>query len=174
MLKPAIFIDRDGVINKEKNYLHKKEDFEMEDKALLGMKSIDFNKYLVFIISNQSGIGRGYYSQEDFKKFDSWLCGFLKKKGINISKTYYCPHRPEEKCSCRKPKIGLLLKAKQDFNVDLKNSYLIGDKTSDILAGKRAGCKTILVKTGYQGKDKLFSVKADFTADNLLEAINII
>jgi len=180
-MKRAIFLDRDGVINKEKGYVHKIEDFEFEKNALRGLKEIDFNKFLVFLICNQAGIAKGFYSTKDFKKLDSWLRDFLLKKGIKIQKTYFCPHHPEaeikkyrKKCSCRKPEIGLLLRAKREFNLDLKNSFFIGDKTCDILAGKRAGCKTILVKTGYAGEDKLFCVEPDFKAKDLLEAVRLI
>jgi len=180
-LKKSIFLDRDGVINKDKGYVYKLEDFEFEKNALEGLKLIDFNRYLVFIICNQAGLARGYYKKEDFEKLDRWLRNFLLERGIQIKKTYYCPHHPEgkikqfrKKCSCRKPEIGLLLRAEKEFNIDLKKSYLVGDKTSDILAGNRAGCKTILVKTGYGGEDKLFSVKPDFVAEDLLEAIRVI
>ena len=180
-LKKAIFLDRDGVINKDKCYVYKIKDFEFEKNALQGLKLINFKKYLVFIICNQAGIAKGHYTEEDFEKFDQWMKKFLFKKGIKITKTYYCPHHPKakisryrKKCNCRKPEIGLLLKAKGEFNVNLKKSYLIGDKTSDILTGEKAGCKTILIKTGYGGKDKLFSVKPDYIAKNLLEAINLI
>ena len=181
MKKKAIFLDRDGVINKDKRYVYKIKEFEFEKNSLRGLKSIDYGKYLVFIVCNQAGIAKAYYSKKDFKKLDRWLNKFLNKKGIKITKTYYCPHFPEanvvqykKKCNCRKPKTGLLLRAQKEFNINLKESYLIGDKTSDILAGKRAGCKTILVKTGYGGKDKLFLVKPDFTAKDLFEAVTII
>ena len=179
--KKAIFLDRDGVINKDKGYVYKIKEFEFEKNSLQGLKSINYAEYLVFIICNQAGIAKAYYSEKDFKKLDRWLNKFLNKKGIKITKTYYCPHFPEanvaqyiKKCNCRKPKIGLLLRAQKEFNINLKESYLIGDKTSDILAGKRAGCKTILVKTGYGGRDKLFSVKPDFIAKDLYEAVIII
>jgi len=180
-LKKAIFLDRDGVINKEKGYVHKISDFEFEKNALRGLKSINFKEYLVFIVCNQAGIAKGYYTEKDFKKLDCWLRKFLLNEGVKITKTYYCPHHPnatisryKKECSCRKPAEGLLLKAKREFNIDLNSSYLIGDKTSDILAGKKVGCKTFLVKTGYGGKDNLFKVKPDFIVDDLYEAIKLI
>lgn len=180
-MRKAIFLDRDGVINREKEYLYKISDFEFERNVLEGLKLIDFNKYLVFIISNQAGIAKGLHEIEDFKKLDNWLRKFLKKNKIKIKKTYFCPHHPEgkikryrKKCKCRKPEIGLFLKARKEFNLDLSQSYLIGDKTSDILAGEKAGCRTILVKTGYRGKDKLFKIKPDFVVKNLVEAARII
>lgn len=174
-------MDRDGVINKEKNYLYKISDFEFEENALEGLRLINFEEYSVFIISNQAGIAKGFYKKEDAEKLDNWLRNFLKKEGIKIAKSYFCPHHPDakvkkykKKCLCRKPETGMFLKAEKEFGVDLGKSYSIGDKTSDILAGQRAGCRTILAKTGYAGKDKLFKIKPDFVADNLVEAIKIV
>ncbi len=179
--KRAIFLDRDGVINQDKGYVYRRKDFEFEKNALKGLKLIDFNQYLVFIVCNQAGIAHGYYTKNDCKKLHQWLRKYLLKKGIKITKIYYCPHHPKGKikrfsikCSCRKPEPGMLLRAKKEYGINFKKSYLIGDKTSDILAGKRAGCKCILVKTGYGGKDKLFSVKPDYVAKDLLEAVKII
>lgn len=174
MNKPAIFLDRDGVINKDKNYVHKMDDFDLEGGALEGLRNININDYSIFIITNQSGIGRGLYTEKEFINFTSDTHKFLKNNGINIEKTYYCPHLSEDKCPCRKPEIGLLLMAEKEYGIDLANSYFVGDKTSDILAGKKSGCKTILVKTGYGGKDNLYSVKPDFIIDNLSELKNII
>lgn len=180
-LKKAIFLDRDGVINKDKGYVYKIKDFKFEKNALASLKLINFEKFLVFIVCNQAGIGKGFYAKKDFYKLDRWLRLFLLKNKIKIKKTYFCPHHPEapiphyrKKCFCRKPNIGLLLKARQEFKIDLKQSYLIGDKTSDILAGKRAGCKTILLKTGYGGKDALYAIRPNFLVNDLREAIKII
>jgi len=179
--KRAIFLDRDGVINKDKGHVYKIKDFEFEKNALKGLQLINSKKYLIFVISNQAGIAKGYYTKDDFKKFDQWLKKNLMKKGIKITKTYYCPHHPEgktlryrKKCFCRKPEIGLLLKAKEEFNINLNKSYLIGDTTGDILCGGKAGCKTILIKTGYGGEDNLFSAKADFVRNDLYQAIKLI
>lgn len=177
----AIFLDRDGVVNKEKNYVHKFENFELVPNALKGLKRIDFENYLVLILTNQAGIAKGYYTKEEFKEFDRQMKDFLSEKGINIAKTYFCPHHSEakikkfkKKCSCRKPGIGMLKKAEEEFNLNLSHSYLIGDKTSDILAGKRAGCATILVETGYGGEDELFSIEPDFVVPDLYEAVRLI
>lgn len=146
-----------------------------------GLSLIDFGRYAVFIISNQAGIAKGFYKKEDVEKLDNWIRNSLKKTGIKIAKTYFCPHHTDakikkykKKCLCRKPEIGMFLKTKKEFGIDLSQSYLIGDKTSDILAGQRAGCRTILVKTGYAGKDKLFKIKPDFVANDLIEAVKLI
>jgi D-glycero-D-manno-heptose 1,7-bisphosphate phosphatase len=98
----------------------------------------------------------------------------VSKEGVGIDKVYFCPHSQSEKCDCRKPKTGMLQRGKFELNADLKNSFMIGDRTSDILAGKNIGCKTILVKTGSGGKDKRYDVEPDYIADNLLRAAQII
>ncbi|PIR72381.1 MAG: hypothetical protein COU42_01380 [Candidatus Nealsonbacteria bacterium CG10_big_fil_rev_8_21_14_0_10_36_24] len=130
-------------------------------------------------------IAKGFMTEKDLAEIHKKLETELGRKGAKIDAIYYCPHHPEKgfinevpglkiKCDCRKPGIGLLLKTKEEFNINLRKSYLIGDKTSDILAGKKAGCQTILVKTGYGRRDKLFSVKPDFIVNDLLEAVKLI
>ena len=182
--RKAIFLDRDGVINEEIGQLSRVEDLKIYDFAAKAIKEINNSDYLTIVITNQSMIAKGFMTEADLKEIHKKLETELGLRGAKIDAIYYCPHHPEKgfagerpelkiKCKCRKPEIGLLLKARKDFNIDLRKSYLIGDRTVDILAGKRAGCKTILVKTGYGGKDGLFSVKPDFTADNLLKAIKI-
>ena len=181
----AIFLDRDGVINEEVGQLSRVENFKFYDFAPEAIKKINETDYLAIIIANQPMIAKGFMTEKDLDEIHKKLETELGINGAKIDAIYYCPHHPEKgfvgeklelkiKCKCRKPEIGLLLKAKREFNIDFKKSYLIGDKTSDILAGKRAGCKTILVKTGYGGKDGLFPVKPDFRADNLLKAVKII
>ena len=181
----AIFLDRDGVINEEVDQLCRKEDLKVYDFAAKAIKKINETDYLTIIIANQPMIAKGFMTENDLNKIHKKLETELGRAGAKIDAIYICPHHPEKgfpgerpklkiKCNCRKPKPGLLFKARKEFNLNLKKSYLIGDKTSDILAGKRAGCKTILVKTGYGGKDNLFSVKPDFIANNLFEAVKII
>jgi D,D-heptose 1,7-bisphosphate phosphatase len=183
--RKAIFLDRDGVINEEVDQLCKVKDLKIYDFAAKAIKKINEIGNLAIIISNQPMIAKGFMTENDLNEIHKKLETELGKKGAKIDAIYYCPHHPEKgfvgeisklkiNCKCRKPEIGLFLKAKKDFNIDLKNSYSIGDKTSDILAGKRAGCKTILVKTGYGGKDDSFSINPDFVAKNLLEAVKIV
>jgi len=183
--RKAVFLDRDGVISKEVDQLSKIEDLKIYNFATKALKEINNSDYLTILITNQPMIAKGFMTDNDLNEIHKKLETELGKKGAKIDAIYYCPHHPEKgfigerpelkiQCKCRKPEIGLLLKAKKDFNIDFKKSYFIGDKTSDILTGKRADCKTILVKTGYGGKDGLFSVKPDFTAKNLLEAVKII
>ncbi len=166
-MKTAVFIDRDGVITEDIGYVHKIEDFKLIPNAVEGLKLLE--DYKLFIITNQSGIGRGYYKPEDFIDYNNRILRELKKYNINIKKTYYCPHKPEDNCECRKPKIKFLKEAEKEFSIDLKKSFVIGDKKADIKMGKNAGCRTILVLTGngLQTKDE---VEADYFAKDLLDA----
>ncbi len=184
-IRKAVFLDRDGVINKEIDQLSKVEDFKMYDFTAEAIKKINDSEYLAIIITNQPMIAKGFMTETGLNEIHKKLETELGLKGAKIDGIYYCPHHPEKgflgeipelkiKCNCRKPKIGLLLKAKKEFNINLKQSYFIGDQTSDILTGKRAECKTILVKTGYGGKDKVYSVKPDFVVNDLSKAIKII
>jgi rfaE bifunctional protein nucleotidyltransferase chain/domain len=170
----AVLLDRDGVINKEVEYLHEPGKFEFETNALDGIKRMQDMGFKIVIITTQAGIGLGYFKKEDFYKVNKVMLKGMSKKGIVVDKIYFCPHGVSDKCDCRKPKIGLILRAKRDLNLDLKNSYLIGDKTADIKAGENAGCKTILVKTGHGGKDKQLEVKPDCFAKDLVNAADFI
>jgi mannose-1-phosphate guanylyltransferase / phosphomannomutase len=180
--RKAVFLDRDGVINKEIDQLSKIEYFKIYSFVAKAIKKINESDYLIILITNQPMIAKGFIKEKELEMIHKKLETELGRQGAKIDAIYYCPHHPEKgfkgeikkfkiKCNCRKPEIGMLIQAKKDFNIDLKKSFLIGDKTSDILAGKKAGCQTILVKTGYAGKDKRHSVKPDFIADNLFQAV---
>ncbi|WP_458699950.1 D-glycero-beta-D-manno-heptose 1,7-bisphosphate 7-phosphatase [Sulfurospirillum sp. 1307] len=154
-MKKAIFLDRDGIINIDKSYVYKKEDFEFNEGIFETLRHLQKLGYLLFIVTNQSGIGRGYYSEKDFLQLTDWMIKEFYKKDINISKVYYCPHSPDENCTCRKPNILMFKKAKNEFNVDMKNSWMIGDKQSDIQAGLNAGIEnTIFVNSSTCNKAK--------------------
>jgi D-glycero-D-manno-heptose 1,7-bisphosphate phosphatase len=137
----ALFLDRDGTLNIEKRYLHKIEDFEFTGGILELIKTFQKNGFLIFIISNQSGIARGFYTEKDYLILTNWVINELRQQGITITKAYFCPHHPEitGECECRKPKPGMILKAIHEFNINPSESVLIGDKKSDILAGENAG-----------------------------------
>ncbi len=142
----AIFLDRDGVINIDKSYLYKKEDFIFCDGIFELLKYVIGLGYELFIITNQSGIARGYYNEDDFQKLTSWMLKEFEKKNIKIKKVYYCPHLPEDKCECRKPKPKMLKDAIKEFAINPKNSWMIGDKLSDMEAAKNAEVpNTILI-----------------------------
>ena len=150
MLK-ALFLDRDGVINIEKEYLYKIEDFEFIDGIFDLCKYYQSLGYIIVVATNQSGIARGYYSEVDFDKLTSWMLKEFSSKGIDIKMVYHCPHHPDisGKCSCRKPNPGMLLQASIDLSIDLKNSIIIGDKERDVLAGINAGLTTTYLFDEY-------------------------
>lgn len=151
-MNKAIFLDRDGTINVEKHYLHKIEDFEFLPGVINGLNMLQDAGYLLVIITNQSGIGRGYYTEDDFHKLNDWMLHELKNNGINISKVYYCPHLPDaaieeyrKDCECRKPKLGMYNQAIKDLNISLDGSYAIGDKIRDCAICKDTQCKGYLI-----------------------------
>ncbi len=144
-LYKTVFLDRDGVINKNRpDYVKTIDELEILEVAD-SIKKLKDNGFLVVVISNQSAINRGLTNHENVKQINSVIQEYLKKNGTQIDAFYYCPHRPDENCECRKPKTSLFKKAIDDWNIDLKSSWLIGDRDSDIQAGQLLGCKTIKI-----------------------------
>jgi len=135
----AIFLDRDGVINVDHGYVGSIKDFEFISGVFEALRMLQKKGYKLFIVTNQSGIGRGYYSEEDFLKLTEWMLQRFEEEGIRIEEVAYCPHHPDAGCSCRKPEPGMIEKLARMYGIDLKNSYMIGDKPSDVEAGRRAG-----------------------------------
>jgi histidinol-phosphate phosphatase family protein len=127
-MKKAVFIDRDGTINYDKGYTYKLSDFKVYEDAVRLIKEYKKKGYLIIIISNQSGIGRGFFTHKNAVDFNEALKKYLRKRGAAIDAVYYCPHKPEDNCNCRKPKPGLIEKALKDFSIDLKKSIAIGDR----------------------------------------------
>ena len=147
----TIFLDRDGVINKDINYLHKIDDFKFISGVFEACHHLINLDYKIIVITNQSGIARGYYSENDFEIITQWMIGQFEKNSINILDVYHCPHLPDSNCNCRKPKPGMLIEAQKKHNIDMKKSWLIGDKESDISAAISSGItNTILVKSGHK------------------------
>lgn len=151
--KKALFLDRDGVINEDLGYVSKIDDFRFCDGLFAALREFARAGYLLVVVTNQSGIGRGYYSEADFLKLSQYMLDELKKQEIKIEKIYHCPHAPEQNCPCRKPAPGMILRAASELCLDLKSSILIGDKQSDIQAAKQAG-----VGRAYLLGDKLKGV----------------
>ena len=171
--KRAIFLDRDGVINKEVNYLSTPDDFEFIEGSIDALILLKQKGFLLIVITNQAGIARGYFTEEDLTQIHEKMIRILEQHDINLDGIYYCPHHPEftGECTCRKPKIGMFLKAKEKYDIDLKSSYMVGDTLNDIKAGYNAKCKTVLVLTGYgeEEKSKIITLKPDYIYNNLLE-----
>ena len=140
-MKKALFLDRDGVINKEVNYLYKIEDFTFIDGIFELCSYYQNLGFSIFVVTNQSGIAREYYSETDFEVLTAWMVKEFFSHGITIDKVYHCPHHENISgvCQCRKPSPGMLYQAEKEFNIDLKNSIIIGDKERDIEAGLNAG-----------------------------------
>lgn len=147
-MNKALFLDRDGVINVDYGHVYKKEDFVFIQGIFPLVKKYQNEGYLIFVISNQAGIAKGMYTQLDLEIIDQYMKEKFKEQGIIITKSYYCPHHPDDDCNCRKPKPGLLLLAKEEYNLNMKESLLIGDKMSDLEAGYLAGVGRLFYKKG--------------------------
>ena len=145
-MRKALFLDRDGVINVDKNYVCTISDFEFTKGIFELCRNYQDEGYLIFVVTNQAGIARKIFSEDNFLELTGWMLKQFNEKGIEIAKVYYCPHHPDftGTCNCRKPKPGLFLRAAKDFDIDMSESVLIGDKESDIRAGVNAGIKTCL------------------------------
>lgn len=166
----AIFLDRDGVINKDHGYVNKISDFELFPDVIKSLKLLQ-KKFVLFIVTDQSGIGRGYYTEEDFLILNNHMLTIFKNNGINIREVYYCVHAPEEGCKCRKPSPYFVKQAEKKYNINLKGSFVIGDKPKDIEMGNNAGAKMVYMLTG-QGKKHLneLNIQPNYIAENLYEA----
>jgi histidinol-phosphate phosphatase family protein len=185
MPQKCIFLDRDGTINKYVGFLRHSEEMELLPNVSEAIKKINESEYLTIVITNQPIIARGESTIENLDLIHKKMETLLGKDGAFIDDLFYCPHHPDKgyegevpelkiKCHCRKPDIGLIKEAVQKYNIDLTESYMIGDSTIDVECAKRAGIPSILLMTGQAGTDKKFDTKPDFVADDLLDAVNII
>lgn len=151
-MNKAVFLDRDGTINVDRAYLSKIADFEYLPGVIEGLRMLQQAGFLLIVVTNQSGIARGYYTEDDFLRLNEWMLCDLRSKGIEISKVYYCPHHPNGKiekyrkdCICRKPKLGMYEQAIQKFDIDLSHSYTIGDKLRDSALCETTECRGYLI-----------------------------
>lgn len=167
----AVFFDRDGTINEESGYLSNPDDLALIKGAAEAVKRLNSIGIKVIVISNQSGVGRGFFSEEDLARVNKRLTDLLLSHGARIDAIYYCPHHPEDNCECRKPKPGLLKKAALEHSIDLTRSYVVGDKKTDVELARNAGSKGILVKTGF-GSSQLKTMASAplFVAEDILDA----
>ena len=171
----AVFIDRDGVVNKypgDKLYVTSLKKFKILPGVKKGIALLSKAGFDIFIASNQAGVGKGLYSLKTLNSITAKMLSDISKRGGKITKVYYCIHRKDERCSCRKPKPGMLKSAAREFKLSLKDSYFIGDTIRDVFTAKNAGCKSILV---FSGKEKLknmenWEITPDLVFKDLLEA----
>lgn len=169
MNQKAVFIDRDGTLVEEVNYLHRVEDlrfFPFTDESVRMLKELGF---LVIMVTNQSGIGRGVYSENDMHSVNARIQSDLS---VELDAIFFCPHLPDAGCLCRKPSTGMLEAARARFQIDVASSWMIGDKPIDVEFGRRGGLRSILVRTGYGRDAEIKGTAAEFVAENLLEAVN--
>ncbi len=176
MMRKAVFIDRDGTINVDTDFVHKKDEWEWIEGAKEAIKKLNDAGFVVVVVTNQSGIARGRYTEDDVQTLHSFVDAELAKISAHVDGYYLCPHHPEHgnhrECDCRKPATGMLLKAAKEHNIDLARSFLIGDKKSDIEAAVNAGVTPVLVMTGYGKEHDNLIDKNVHREDNLREVVD--
>ena len=160
LYQKALFLDRDGIINVDHGYVSTINDFEFSKGIFALLEYFRDAGYLLFVITNQSGIGRGYYTESDFHTLTTWMVEAFASKGITIERVFYCPHTPDAKCRCRKPDIGMIEEALLEYPLDLKHSWMIGDKISDITLAANAG----IGNTIYVGDRSLSQATLSFAS----------
>lgn len=173
---PAIFLDRDGTVNVDHGYVHEIDDFQFIDGAIEAMQELKKMGYALVLVTNQSGIARGMFSEDQFMQLTEWMDWSLADREVDLDGIYYCPHHPEaavesyrQQCDCRKPQPGMLLSAMKELNIDMAASYMVGDKVDDVQAGKAAGVgTTVLVRSGKPVTAEGENV-ADWVIDSLAE-----
>jgi len=173
--RPAIFLDRDGTLNVEKSYLYKRADWEWIPGSVEAIRQVNEMGWLAIVVTNQAGIARGFYREEDVARLHKHVDGLLAAVGARIDAYYMCPHHPDfgelRNCDCRKPQAGMLLRAATEFSIDLPASFMVGDKESDVQAAQRAGVTPILVATGYGRMEDGAVTKEIGRSETLLAAV---
>jgi len=155
-MRRAVFLDRDGTVNEEREYLYRVEDFVFVPGAPAAIRRLNEAGWLVVVVTNQSGVARGYYAEGDVERLHRHVSQQLAAAGAHVDAFYFCPHHPLEgvgvyrrECDCRKGRPGMLLRAAAEHGIDLSSSYMVGDKVADVEAGEAAGCTPLLVLSGY-------------------------
>jgi histidinol-phosphate phosphatase family protein len=181
----AVFLDRDGTLNVDKNCLRRADELELLPGVAEAVHELNHHGWRTVVVTNQPVIAKGFCDETELQKIHNKLETLLGREHAFIDRIYFCPHHPEKgfpgerselkiACDCRKPKIGMIEKAVTKLNIDLTQSWLIGDTTTDLQTAKNAGLKSVLVRTGSAGRDGKFSAPPDFTADNLLDAVRLL
>ncbi len=179
-LKKAVFLDRDGTINTEKEYLYRIEEFEFINGATDAICLLNRSGHLVIVVTNQSGVARGYYDEQDVIKLHQHIDKLLANAGARVDAWYYCPHHPQgrgryaKQCTCRKPLPGMLFNAAEELAVDLSSSWMVGDKIADVEAGMAAGCRSVLVLTGYGTEERCRLPYGVESCSDIMEAAKLI
>ena len=175
-MNKAVFLDRDGTINKSVDYMPDPKLFELIEGVAEGVKILNDEGFLVIVATNQSGINRGFFTEKTLKIIHERMLRDFSDKGAKIDDIYYCSCLPEENWPCRKPNPGMLLQASKEHAIDLSKSYMVGDKWSDVMTGKNAGCKSVLIpekdvwnETMEEMRER--DIEADFVAENFLSAV---
>jgi D-glycero-D-manno-heptose 1,7-bisphosphate phosphatase len=170
-----IFLDRDGTLIHDKGYTYRTEDYRLLPQALEGLQAFARQGFRFVILTNQSGIGRGFFSEDDYQTFERYLSDDLQRQGIALEASYHCPHTPADGCDCRKPGTDLFKRAQRELGAVLSESWMIGDKLSDIQAGDRAGCRgQVFIGPTRERATLGAQAPAHLSADNLLEAARLI
>lgn len=182
MPNKAFFLDRDGTINEDRGYISDISGIYIYPRSIKALKLIQEKGYMIIVVTNQAGVAMGYMTEKRVKEINKYMINELLKENIKIDALYYCPYHPKHGNKkyrrgsfLRKPEPGMIIKASQDFKIDLKNSYMIGDKISDIEAGRKAGCKTVLVRTGFGEKSledlRFIEASPDYISEDLYDAV---
>jgi D-glycero-D-manno-heptose 1,7-bisphosphate phosphatase len=177
LLRPAVFLDRDGVISEEVGYLNHISRFHLLPGVPAAIRRLNDALLPAVVVTNQSGVGRGYFPESLVREVHERMLVELAAQGARLDGVYYCPHVPADDCACRKPKIGMLEDAAGGLHLDLKRSFVVGDRSGDVELAHRAGCRSVLVRTGYGEGELAWHVKEwpsrpDFVAADLPEAVD--
>lgn len=174
--RPAVFLDRDGVLNEEKSYICSVQDLLIFPYVKECIDRIKKKGYYAIVITNQSGVARGLFTEEELKEMNRYL---IQQTGVDA--VYYCPHHPSgivsqyrKNCGCRKPEIGLLKQADLDYHIDMEHSYMIGDRAGDILTGQKMGIKTVLLESGYGSEGLEEQVSPDYIFKDLRDTVHML
>lgn len=166
-MERAVFLDRDGTINVDVDYLHETDKLEFIDKTFEALALLKAHGYRLIVISNQSGIGRGYFPAQDVERLHAYMNHILQEHDAAIDAFYYCPHLAEDGCACRKPQPGLIYHAAEEWDIDLPGSYMVGDNEKDVMTAVNAGCGYGLVLSGHTVSDALREKYRDHLYQNL-------
>jgi histidinol-phosphate phosphatase family protein len=169
--RAAVFLDRDGVVIEEVNYLNRPEQLKLIAGAARAIARLRAAGFKVVVITNQSGVGRGFLTRQTLRDVHKLLAKKLKQGGAKLDALFFCPHLPAKGCACRKPGLGMLKKAQKRFRLDLASSYFVGDTTTDTLTARRAGCTAVLVRTGKAGRDGKYRAKPHKVCRDLAAAV---